>query len=94
MKILYKRPRLHTLGDAQRTAACVVGSAAAASGWSCNDGGGVFGLCKPFGNGAVDVTITVCYTGNGAVGIWNACDNGINASTTAKGNACVAGGDK
>jgi hypothetical protein len=65
----YSRPVLHGI-NRPGSLACVSGSAAAASGWSCTTGGTDLGSCRS-GTGAVAKTLAPTWLG--------ACDNGYSA---------------
>ena len=103
----YTRPLLHSVSG-PGTCACVSGSAAGASGFTCSVGPTVGVQCSA-GAGAVDAGRSACVSGNNAVGGLFACDsNGAGAAgpagatpcrsagntpvTRTGGNACLVGG--
>ena len=94
--LVYSKPQLHSLRAARKSLACVAGSAAGATGWTCANGprpnSGPNSGCFN-GNGAVYEDHGVCATvGSNAVGLGMVCRAGPAAVTTTAGNACIAGG--
>ena len=102
----YSKPLLHSVSG-PGTCACVSGSAATLSGWSCADGGTDQGPCNANGNSAVSNATSVCSgDGNKAVaGGSRACKSGgvargggvncspagLDSANAAGGNTCIDG---
>ncbi len=98
VKLRYMKPGLRPLTPSRKLA-CVSGSSASGSGWTCNTGnspGTTGAYCYSNGDGAVSKTPGACSkVGNNAVGTSNtfytACEKGNNPRNTPNGNACNVG---
>jgi hypothetical protein len=95
----YSKPALHSVSG-PGTCACVSGSAAGASSWSCVAGptigtacnaGAAAGAACNAGATAVYNGVSACVFGGIAVGTAKACSGGGTAANTAAGNACLVG---
>jgi len=89
-KFYYSKPKLRTT-SAKPSAACVDGSAAAGSGWTCVVGPSIDLECDT-GNCAVLENAETCMNGTSAVGVDESCADGNGAVDSASGDACIAGG--